>query len=159
MSPNVSLLIDLAVTIPQALVAVAGVVLSLVVRNRLGKATVPATIGYAVLTLAGLFTIGVVIFDSQLTHLMASNHWSPGQVTAYTTVLAAISNLLFVAGLVVLVISTVMRRGAETRAAVRPTPAPSWSPPPAQPNQPRTQYEPGPQGQAPPQPPDGPSPY
>lgn len=179
MSYNMSLAINFVVVIPQALVAALGAVLALVVRKRLGKAVVPALIGFALLAIAAVVGVSELIFDSQVSHLAVDHHWSAEQINAYFLVFSVSSGLLMIAGLAVLVIATVIRRGTEPPAADRPAPAyppapqPGFAPPSGQPGQPGQpagpqpggtdrpggQFQPGAQGQAPFQPPQGPSPY
>jgi hypothetical protein len=166
MSYSTTLAINLAVTIPQMLVALLGAVLALVVRKRLGKAVVPALIGFALLVLAAVVGAGQLIFDYQIPHLTADSHWSVERVNDITVAFSVAGGLLAIAGLAVLVIATVIRRGTETPAAPRPwgpppspQPQPGFAPPPGEPGQPGQLGQPGQPGQPPAVPPQGPSPY
>ncbi|BCJ38901.1 hypothetical protein Athai_64040 [Actinocatenispora thailandica] len=122
----VTLLIDLALSLPGAVVAGIGLVLSMTNRRRLGSSAGPMLVAFILLLVAAVVSAGQMVFSVFSPDMMVRNHWSYSTLSMILGGIGAVHTLIATAGWVVLLIAIFRRRDTATTPAT-----PTWNQPPA----------------------------
>ncbi|MEV0840031.1 hypothetical protein AB0I55_10790 [Actinocatenispora sera] len=122
MSGFVTLLIDIAISLPGVVVAGIGLVLSITNRRRLGASSGAMLIAFVVLLIAALVGLGQLILSVFGPRVMLENHWSYSSLGLAFGVVNAVHMLISTAGWVVLLIAIFRRRDTATKPAT-----PAWN--------------------------------
>jgi hypothetical protein len=122
----VSLLINIALSLPGVVVAGIGLVLSMTNRRRLGASSGAMLIAFVVLLVAALVGVGQMLFGVFGPQLMVRNHWSYSSLSLTLGGVGAVHMLISTAGWVVLLIAIFRRRDTATKPATQ-----TWNQTPA----------------------------
>ncbi|GAA4210716.1 hypothetical protein [Actinocatenispora rupis] len=138
-SAATSLIVNLLLTIPQALIIGVGLVLSLVLRKRLGNRSLFTLLGFVAMLLAAIAAVVTSALTAFMPSIAADNHMSYGQISAYLGITGAVRTLFELVGWALLLVGIFKKTGDAPA-----TPKPAFTP--AQPGfgaQPGTPAQPG----------------
>ncbi|GIL30702.1 hypothetical protein [Actinocatenispora comari] len=122
----VTLLINIALSLPGVVVAGIGLVLSMTNRRRLGASSGAMLIAFVVLLVAALVGVGQMLFGVFGPQMTVRNHWSYSSLSLTLGGVGAVHMLISTAGWVVLLIAIFRRRDTATKPATQ-----TWNQPPA----------------------------